>query len=163
MGLYMQYNKGEIKGDATQKGFEEWINLHTFSWGMTRAFTKDTGKAFNREGAQASVGRITVTKEVDSSSGQIHQTAWTEHKGKPITIAFVRTGDPGDAYLTFTLTDAVFQKLDISPPRENPERPTEVIVIDFTEVEINTVVLKEDNTSEAPLILGFNIATGMGH
>jgi type VI secretion system secreted protein Hcp len=162
MGLYMEYNKGEIKGDATQQGFEQWINLHSFKWDMSRAFTKDTGQAFNREGAQAHVGRITVSKEVDSSSGQIHKTAWTEHKGKPIVIAFVRTGDPGDAYLKFTLTDAVIQKFDIAAPRDS-ERPTEQITIDFTELEINTVVLKEDNVGENPLVIGYNIATGMGH
>jgi type VI secretion system secreted protein Hcp len=163
MGLYMEYNKGEIKGDATQKGFEQWINLHSFSWGMKRLFVKDTGRAYNREGAQAQVNQIIVTKEVDSSSGSLHQTAWTEHKGKPIVIAFVRTGDPGDAYLTFTLQNAVFEKFDVAGPRDQIERPTEVMKINFTEMEINTVVLKEDNVGEQPLILGYNIATGLGH
>jgi type VI secretion system secreted protein Hcp len=159
----MNYDNLSIKGDATQKGFEQWINLHDFQWSMSRKFTKDTGRAYNREGAQAQVNQIIITKEVDSSSGQMHQTAWTEHKGKPVVIAFVRTGDPGDAYLQFTLTDAVFEKFDIMGPRQNPERPTEVIKLNFTELEINTVVLKEDNTGETPLIVGYNIATGMGH
>jgi type VI secretion system secreted protein Hcp len=161
MGLYMRYDNGSIQGDATQKGFEGWINLHSFSWKMSRAFTKDTGRAFNREGAQAHVDRVVVTKEVDHASGQILKTACTEHKGKTVEIAFVRTGDPGDPYLKFTLTDTVFQNLQLSGPRDSV-RPTEQITLDFTELLVETVVLKEDNTGEAPLKVTYNIATGLG-
>src|SRR5262249_2160355 len=161
MGLYMRYDNGSIQGDATQQGFEGWINLHSFRWGMSRAFTKDTGRAFNREGAQAQVGRIVVTKEVDHASGQILKTACTEHKGKKVEIAFVRTGDPGDPYLKFTLTHTLFQNLQLSGPRDSV-RPTEQITLDFTELLVETVVLKEDNTGEAPLKVTYNIATGLG-
>jgi type VI secretion system secreted protein Hcp len=161
MGLYMRYDNGSIQGDATQQGFEGWINLHSFRWGMSRAFTKDTGRAFNREGAQAQVGRIVVTKEVDHASGQILKTACTEHKGKKVEIAFVRTGDPGDPYLKFTLTDTLFQNLQLSGPRDSV-RPTEQITLDFTELLVETVVLKEDNTGEAPLKVTYSIATGLG-
>jgi type VI secretion system secreted protein Hcp len=161
MGLYMRYDNGSIEGDATQQGFEGWINLHSFQWDMSRAFTKDTGRAFNREGAQAHVGRIVVTKEVDHASGQILKTACTEHKGKKVEIAFVRTGDPGDPYLKFTLTDTLFQNLQLSGPRDSV-RPTEQITLDFTELLVETVVLKEDNTGEAPLKVTYNIATGLG-
>jgi type VI secretion system secreted protein Hcp len=157
----MRYDNGSIEGDATQQGFEGWINLHSFQWDMSRAFTKDTGRAFNREGAQAHVGRIVVTKEVDHASGQILKTACTEHKGKKVEIAFVRTGDPGDPYLKFTLTDTLFQNLQLSGPRDSV-RPTEQITLDFTELLVETVVLKEDNTGEAPLKVTYNIATGLG-
>jgi type VI secretion system secreted protein Hcp len=163
MGLYMRYDNGSIQGDATQKGFEGWMNLHSFQWDMARAFTKDTGRAYNREGAQAHVGRITVIKEVDHASGQILKTACTEHKGKTVEIAFVRTGDPGDPYLKFTLTDTVFQNLQVMGARQGDVvRPTEKITLDFTELLVETVVLKEDNTGEAPCKITYNIATGLG-
>jgi type VI secretion system secreted protein Hcp len=161
MGLYMRYDNGSIQGDATQQGFEGWINLHGFRWDMKRDFTRDTGRAFNREGAQAQVGRIVIQKEVDHASGQILKTACTEHKGKKVEIAFVRTGDPGDPYLKFTLTDTLFQNLQLSGPRDSV-RPTEQITLDFTELLVETVVLKEDNTGEAPLKVTYNIATGLG-
>src|SRR5690349_9346692 len=152
MGIYMRYDNGNsIQGDATQQGFEGWINLHSFSWDMSRTFKKDTGRAFNREGAQAHVGRVTVTKEVDHASGQILKTACTEHKGKTVEIAFVRTGDPGDPYLKFTLTDTLFQHLNLKGGQRGSARPTELIILDFTELLVETVVLREDNTGEAPL------------
>jgi type VI secretion system secreted protein Hcp len=162
MGIYMRYEG--IQGDATQKGFEGWTNLHAFSWAMKRDFATDqVGRAYNREGAQAHVDRITVTKEADHASGQILKTACTEHQAKKCEIAFVRTGDPGDPYLKFTLTDALFQALTIGPPRGgDEERPSEVIVLDFTEMEIEAVVLNEANMSEGLMRVGYNIATGQG-
>jgi type VI secretion system secreted protein Hcp len=159
----MRYDNGSIQGDATQKGFEGWINLHNFSWKMHRAFTKETGRAYNREGAQAHVDRVVVIKEVDHASGQILKTACTEHKGKTVEIAFVRTGDPGDPYLKFTLTDTVFQNLQVMGTRSGDVvRPTEQITLDFTELLIETVILKEDNSGEAPCKVTYNIATGLG-
>jgi len=162
MGIYMRYDNGSsIQGDATQQGFEGWINLHSFSWDMARAFKKETGRAFNREGAQAHVGRVVVTKEVDHASGQILKTACTEHTGKKVEIAFVRTGDPGDPYLKFTLTDTLFQNLKLTGQHSNA-RPTERITLDFTRLLVETVVLREDNSGEAPLKVSYNIATGLG-
>jgi type VI secretion system secreted protein Hcp len=160
MGIYMKY--GNIQGDATQKGFEGWINLTHFDWGLERKFSDDqVGRAFNREAAQAQMYQCTVKKEVDSSSGQIMQTATTEFKGQPCDIAFVRTGNPGDTYLQFTLTDALFAKLDVATQGPAP-RPIETITIDFTEVSITCFSLNELNASAEKIVVTYNAATGIG-
>jgi type VI secretion system secreted protein Hcp len=160
MGIYMKF--GDIQGDATQKGFEGWINLTHFEWGLDRKFAEDqVGRAFNREGAQAQMGACTVRKDSDSSSGVIIQTAATEFKGQKCEIAFVRTGNPGETYLHFTLTDALIQKLDVATQGPN-ERPIEAITIDFTEVEIKTKTLNESNTGEDPMVITYDAATGIG-
>jgi type VI secretion system secreted protein Hcp len=161
MGIYMKF--GEIKGDATQQGFGGWINLHHFEWGLDRKFAGDqVGRAFNREGAQAQIRTCTVSKEADSSSGMILQTATTVFKGQPIEIHFVRTGNPGETYLKFKLTDALIKELDVSSSGGNNERPIETIVIDFTEVEIQTKTLNETNDGEEPMTITYDAATGVG-
>jgi type VI secretion system secreted protein Hcp len=159
MGIYMKY--GEIQGDATQQGFEGWVNLSHFHWDLTRVFATDqVGRSLNREASQAQMGACQVKKEADSSSGQILETATTEFKGKPCEIAFVRTGNPGETYLSFKLTDALIKQLDVG--MEGPERPTETILIDFTEVEIKTKTLNESNNGEDPMTITYDQATGVG-
>jgi type VI secretion system secreted protein Hcp len=158
MGIYMKF--GNIQGDATQKGYEGWINLHHFDWSLERKFAeKQTGRAFNREGAQAEMHECTVTKAADASSATLLQTATTEFKGQPCEIAFVRTGNPGDWYLKFKLTDALIAKLSVSG---GAERPDETITINFTEVEIHTKTLNSTNDGEEPLMTSFDAATGIG-
>ena len=161
MGMYWKHEG--VDGDATQKGFQGFSNVHQFSWEMKRSFAGDqTGRAHNREGAQAFVGRVTLTKEVDHASGQIMKTACTEHRGKASEIAFVRTGDPGDPYLKFTLKNTLLQNLKVMGQGRDAQRPVEQIVLDFTDVEINAVVLGEDNTSEQPITVTYSIGSGTG-
>jgi type VI secretion system Hcp family effector len=159
MAIYMKY--GDITGDATQKGYEGYINLTSFDWGLDRHFAIDqVGRAANREAAQAQIRRCHVGKDVDHSSGQILEAVATHFKSETCTIVFVRTGNPGTAYLTFTLTDALIANLAVSSGQ--PERPAEKLEIDFTELEISCFSLAEDNTSEEQMIINYSAATGVG-
>jgi type VI secretion system secreted protein Hcp len=159
MAIYMKY--GDITGDATQNGYEGYINLTSFDWGLDRHFAVDqVGRATNREAAQAQIRRCHVSKDVDHSSGQILEAVATHFKSEKCTIVFVRTGNPGNAYLTFTLTDALIAKLAVNSGQ--PERPAENLEIDFTELEISCSTLAEDNTSEVPMVITYSTATGIG-
>ncbi|HEY1795238.1 MAG TPA: type VI secretion system tube protein Hcp [Stellaceae bacterium] len=159
MGIYMKY--GEIQGDATQKDYEGWINLDHFEWSLERKFALDqVGRAFNREAAQAQMHHCLVKKAADASSGKLLQTATTEFKGQTCHIAFVRTGNPGDWYLKFKLTDALIANLDVGT--QGNERPIESITINFTEIEIHTKTLNETNNGEDPLTITYDSATGIG-
>lgn len=159
MGIYMKY--GSIEGDATQQGFEGWVNCHHFEWGLHRDFSEDqVGRSFNREAAQAKMGTCTLFKEADHSSGEFLKTATTAFKGEKCEIVFVRTGNPGEPYLKFTLTDALIAKLAIQSG--SPERPIEQITLDFTEVEIECKTLDATNVSEETMRINYNAATGQG-
>jgi len=159
MGLYMKY--GNIEGDATQKGFEGWLNIDSFDWGLHRKLADDqVGRAFNREAAQAQVRDVTVTKEVDHATGALLEAATTASKGETCEIAFLRTGNPGEVYLQFTLTDAVVHTLGMATGTE--ERPTETLKLDFTKVEITVKVLDESNLTEDSMRIFLDVATGEG-
>jgi type VI secretion system secreted protein Hcp len=162
MGIFMRY--GNIKGDSTQRGFEGkdgWMNLHDFGWSMQRNFAPDqVGRALNREAAQAQANEITISKDVDHASGEILQAATTDHKGQICEIVFLRTGNPGDAYLKFTLTDTLLKELTLNSG--TPERPTEHLTLSFTKVEIECKTLDEANLLEDTMHIEYNIATGEG-
>lgn len=160
MAIYMKY--GNIQGDATQKGLEGWINLRSFEWKLERKFAKDqVGRAFNREAAQADVKEVIVTKELDHSSGELLKATSTASKGETCEIVFLRTGNPGEPYLKFILTDALFKNLSLSPS-QTPERPTEKLIIDFTKLQIEVKALDEANQNLDTMRIQYNIATGEG-
>lgn len=159
MAIYMKL--GNIKGDATQQGFEGWINIESFDWSLARVFAKNqTGRAANREGAQAEMKEITVTKDVDHSSGEILKLASTGFKGERCEIVFLRTGNPGEPYLKFTLTDTLLKELDVFSLTS--ERPVEKMTLNFTELEIEVKVIDEANVSEDTMRISYNAATGQG-
>lgn len=159
MGIYMQY--GQIKGDATQEGFEHWINITTFSWdAVERKITTLTGRARNREQAQPRVKRITVKKEVDHASGPLYKALCAVPKAEECKIAFVRTDEGGEKYLEYVLTDALLQHLKISG---GDNRAEEDWTIDFTEIAIEVKQLSTANVSGNAFHFKYNLATGKGH
>jgi type VI secretion system secreted protein Hcp len=105
------------------------------------------------------MGKCTVTKEADSCSGEILRTATTEFKGQDCHIVFLRTGNPGEPYLQFTLRDALIANLSIAP---SSDRPTETITIDFIKVEIECKTTDEANTREDNMIVTYDSSTGIG-
>ena len=158
MGIYMRY--GEIKGDATQDGFEQWINVTSFNWeAVIRDIKTHTGRGRNREQGQPHVKRITITKEVDHASGPLYKALCTVPKAEECTIAFVRTDEGGDKYLEYKLTDTLLQKLDIAGQRD---RAVETWTLDFTKIAIEVKQLDEANVSQAPFHFEYNLATGKG-
>lgn len=163
MGIFMRF--GNIKGDSTQRGFEGkdgWMNLHDFKWSMERKFAKDqVGRALNRESAQAQAKEITVSKDVDHASGELLQAATTDYRGQTCEIVFLRTGNPGEPYLKFTLSETLLKALTLSPGAT--ERPSERMTLAFTKVEIECKTLDEANLLDQTMRIEYNVATGEGH
>jgi type VI secretion system secreted protein Hcp len=159
MGMYMKF--GTINGDATQEGFEKWINITGFQWGpaVHRDIKTETGKGRNREQAQPHVSNITVTKEVDHASGPLYKSLVTVPEAKECKIAFVRTGPGGDndKYLEYTLTDTLLAGLEITG---SGERAHETWHLDFTELEIEVKQLSEANEALGPYRFSYNLARG---
>ena len=153
MAIYMQY-KG-IDGDATQSGFKDWIKLESFQLGVGRGITTQTGAALNREAHEPTVSEITVTKLLDKASGPLLQHVCTEKKGQDCKIAFVTTGDPGEKYLEYTLTNTLVSGLSLS---SGGDRPVESISLNFTKLEIEVKPLDPDNTAEGPFKFAYDIA-----
>jgi type VI secretion system secreted protein Hcp len=158
MGIYMQY--GDIVGDATQAGFEQWINITSFGWKNCidrKGMRTDTGRSRNREPGQPAMANIKVDKEFDHATGLLLKALCTVPQAKTCKIAFVRTDEGGEWYLQYTLTDALLANLDLD---SDEDRPTESWTIDFTEVLIEVKQLDEANVAGKPFRYSFNSATG---
>lgn len=155
MAIYMKY--GDIKGDATHKGHEAWLDINSFQFGVGRAIMTPVGSTANREASQASVSEVTITKNMDASGPKFFLEACVGIKGAEVKFDFVSTGDPGETYLTMTLTDALVSGYSVS---SGGDRPSESISINFTKVQMKHVGAKTDNTAGTPMVVGYNLATG---
>lgn len=158
MGIYMKY--GDIKGDATQDGFKQWINISSFHWdAVTRQIHTETGRGRNREQSQPRVKQITIDKEVDHASGPLYRSLVTVPQAKDCTISFVRTEDGGEAYLEYKLTDTLLKSLTLTG---DGDRAKETWVLDFTKIKISVKQLDEANVSHDAFHFEYDLATGKG-
>lgn len=157
MSIYMQFDG--IQGDATDTGFEQWITLDTFQWGIGRGITTPVGSAANREASQPSVSEITVTKQLDIASNPLFQNIVTDQGGKTVKISFTRTGSGGDKFLEYTLTNTLISGYHIT---SSGDRPVESLSLNFTKVQIMVKMLDPSNNAANPNTTSYDLATAKG-
>jgi type VI protein secretion system component Hcp len=153
MGIFMRF--GKIKGDATQimptnPGYETgWIPVEDFHWGIDSSITTKAGKPAspNRGPKNPKLNDITVKKDVDLSSIALLDKLQHDDRGQDCQIVFLRTGNPGAAYLAYDLKDTLIKLYRVGPGKDG--RPDETLTLTFTEITMHVVQLEEDNTGGA--------------
>jgi len=154
MAIYMQYDG--IQGDTTDSGFEKWVTLESFQWGIGRGITTPIGSVANREASQPSISEVMVTKQLDIASNKLFQAATTDQKGKTVKIAFTRTGSGGDKFLEYTFDNTLVSGYHIS---SSGERPVESLSLNFTKVQIMVKMLDPTNNAANPDTTQYDLAT----
>src|SRR5580704_12351819 len=71
MPIYMNYDNPKIDGNVTTKGFENWIECTSLSWGAGRSIGTAARGAITREHSEPHVSEVMVTKPSDGASGKL--------------------------------------------------------------------------------------------
>ncbi len=123
--IFMQY--GTIKGDATAKAYEGFIDLNSLSFSIDKPTTIGSATGFQTGAPKFS--EITITKLMDSSSVPLAQQLLT---GTPqnVKIDFAKTSGTGElfTYAEYDLTNAIITGYSVS---SGGDQPTESITIAF--------------------------------
>jgi type VI secretion system secreted protein Hcp len=153
--IYMNYN--DIKGDVSAEGHENWIEVHSFQWGVGRGISSPTGASADRESSAPSISEIVVTKSTDLSSPKLLDEA-LQGEGQKVVIDFVKT-DKGklEVYMTYTLEDCMISGYSLS---SGGDRPSESLSLNFTKVEFKNVAMKDKNDAGEPESVTYDLALG---
>ena len=155
MAVYLKYEG--IDGEATHEKHTKWIEVQSLQFGVGRGISTPTGGATNRESSQPSVSEVVITKMLDSASTALFAESVTGTAGKKVEIHLVNTGDPGDTYVEYTLTDSLISGYSVS---SGGDRPSESISINFTKIEFKFTAFDAKNKTASPMVVGYNRATG---
>jgi len=143
MPIYMNYDSLAVKGDVTADGWQDWIELSSFQWGVGRGISSPTGGSQDRESSAPSISEITITKAQDKATGKLLTEAY-QGKGVKVVIDFVKT-DQGKLakYLTYELTDTMISGYSLS---SGGDRPNESLSLNFVTVNCVPQVVDKDGT-----------------
>lgn len=154
MAIYMNYDS--IQGDVTETGHTQWIELHSFQWGLGRGISTSVGSAAERESSAPSVSEVVISKQNDIATGKLMQEALGGH-GKTVKIDFTRTDkNKQDVYLSLELTNTLISGYSHSG---GGDRPMETISLNFTKVQFKTKQMKDDATEGQPFTVTYNLET----
>ncbi|MDN3519573.1 type VI secretion system tube protein Hcp [Aquisalimonas lutea] len=158
MSIFMNYDG--LKGEATDKNHQDWIDVDQLSWGVRRNITSNTATAKDRESANAEITDLTLTRRMDKATPDIFMESCCG-KGKDAVIHLCKTGTGSgtDTYMEYTLKNALISHYTVNAGSQSDDRPKESITISFQKVELKYTPYDDDGNAEASVAVGFDTTT----
>ena len=154
MPIFMKYDG--IDGEATTTGFEKWIELTSFQFGVGRGINSAYGQS-TRESSIASVSEISVSKPSDGSSPKLLVAALTGTLDKKVTISMVRTASGTvQPYMVYELEGCGISGYSAS---SGGDRPNESVSLNFDKVSFKYLLIGDD-LNNAPEVVGYDLSKG---
>jgi type VI protein secretion system component Hcp len=122
-----------ISGAVATSGFEQWIELESFSWGFVHPLG-GTGISSSRgTTSTADVQEAVVVKRADSASALLAQAGLQSGPSATVKIAFTATvKDKVDTYMMFELSQCLISRYKIAHSGEG--RPLEELALNFSKI-----------------------------
>jgi type VI secretion system secreted protein Hcp len=123
---------GDIQGEATARGYEKWIDIVSWSWGVSNPTTIGSGTG------GLSAGRVTVSdlnlmKFADSATPRLLDGA-AQGTHFPKATFSVRRSSDGFEYLRIRLEDVLVSSDQLSA---GGDRPAESVSLSFARVVLD--------------------------
>ena len=156
MAIYLQL--GDIKGNVTAAGYEEYINIMSVSFGVNRQVNMESGAMANRERSAPNLSTIMLSKEADSSVTALFKAATTGAAGNEATLKFVRTSaDELQEFMSIVLTDCIVSGYNVSAGAEGA--PMENIELSYSKIEVSFTDYDKSNKGGSPTRASYDLTT----
>ena len=155
MSIYMKFEG--INGAVTTKGFEKWIELLSFNFGLGRSIGTAARGSTNREGAEPHFAEVTITKPFDVASVKLEEDAWGGHLDSKVTFKFTTTTkDSVTTFLAIDLEKAGVSGYQVSSADQG--NPTESVSINYAKITVTHTGV-DAKGGGSPIKAGYNLET----
>ncbi len=138
-----------IKGESTDQQHKDWIDIQSFSWGVSNA-VDGTGGTTGR----STPSPLVISKPIDKSSPLLFLSACVGEKVPSITLQLLRAGGDGgqEVYYTIVMHDVLVTSMQSGGSSGGDSVPTESISFNYSKIEFE---YKPRATNEEPIKVDF--------
>ncbi len=144
-----------IKGESTDDKHKEWIEVESFSHGMSNT----GGTSFGGGGGAGKPVHqdFNVVKKLDKASPKLYSALNTGEHIKEVIIEVVRAGGDKQKYMEYKMTDVLITSMQISG---NPasDRPIESVSLNYAKIEWTYTQTDETGKPMGDVQSGWDIA-----
>lgn len=147
---------GDIKGESTDDGHKDWINLLSVSQAISRGGT--TGGA-----DKATFGDIVVVKEIDKSTPKLQEAiAKGQHYRENVIIDFTKELQGGKqvTYLQWELKNVIVSNYSFHGSASGDPIPTEQVSLNFEEIKVTYTKLDKKGQPQETVSYSWNVRDG---
>jgi type VI secretion system secreted protein Hcp len=156
---YLQLNG--LDGESTRTGFEKWIELFSFSFGVANPTTVGAGTAGMSAG-KASVSSFNVMKKTDSSSPTLFQKCCIGDHFSTAKVSLNKaSGDKTKplTFLTYDFKEVYIESIQWSGSTGGDDTPTESVSLAFASVTITYTPQTKTGTAGTPVVASWDVTT----
>ncbi len=155
MGAYDMFLKIDgIDGESTDKDHQGWIEVESFSWGMSVSVSSiGTGGGAGK----ANFLELSIDKFLDKASPRLMLTG-AEGRHLPAVHLVLRTqGETRHSFFEIELKNVFVTSLGIEGQAGEPV-PTETLSLNYEEIKVTYTPQRADGGAGDPVSAGWNIA-----
>ena len=160
MSIFVNYEG--IKGESSDSGHKQWMDVESVNWGVGRQITSSTSTQGDRESSNAVISDLKLTRYMDSATPKVFiESCCGTGKNVVIHLTKTGTGSGTDVYMEYTLKNALISNYTVEAETQSNQRPKETITISFVDVEVKYTPYDEDGNAEAAIAVGFDTAANV--
>lgn len=145
---------GGIDGDVTTQGYEKWIELNSFQYGVGRAVSSGSG-GNTRESSAPNISEIVVTKHFDKSSAKLYQDSVAGTFDTKVEIKMnTTTKNKTETFLTFELSDCGVSSYSLS---SGGDAPMESLSLNFIKIMVTPTPLDKSGQIKKGDVVSYDL------
>ena len=144
-----------VDGESTDAKHAKWIEIESFSWGVTQSgtFSGGTGSTAGK----ASFQDFHFVMPVNKSSVPIFASAAAGKHISEVVLEAVKSGDKQGTFIKLTLSDVLVSGYQTGGT-DGAETPFDQVSLNFAKIEVEYAAQKPDGTMESPIKGGYDLA-----
>jgi type VI secretion system secreted protein Hcp len=146
---------GDIKGESTEDGHKDWIELVSYSSGVSQASVA-VGNGAARAVSTPQCAPFNAKKLFDQASPTLLAAAVTGQHFSNGEVDFVRADSGGEVFIKLELNDVVVSSAEQSGSVGGDSAPTESISLSFGGVKVTYQPQKPDGSLGDPVVAQVN-------
>mgnify|MGYP003574261715 FL=1 len=153
---------GDIKGESTDDGHKDWINLLSVSSNITRPMGAGASGS-TRHRSSATFGDVVCVKEVDASTPKLQEAIADGTCFPKVNIDLCTSSEGGKRipYLLWELKQARVTSYSVSGAADGSMPPTEQLSLNYEAIKLTYDQIGKDNKSQGKVEYNWNIEEGV--
>jgi type VI secretion system secreted protein Hcp len=150
---------GKLKGESVVKGFEDQIQISSWSWGVSQTGTTHTGTGGGA--GKADVSDLQISHKLDAASPNLIVACCTGEHFDTATLTMRKAGGDALDFLLIELKDIIVTSV-MPAASSSDEVPSETFCLNFASFKFTYQPQDSKGAKKGGAIVGsFNIATNV--
>lgn len=149
-----------IPGESVEKGFKDYIDVESFSWGVTQSGT--TGSGAGGGAGKATFQDLSFTTRVSRASPNLMIACATGQHIKEATLIARKAGDKAQTFLTIRMEDLLVSSYQTGGSGSDPSAdtfPMDSVSLNFARIRFEYRRQLENGTMGPPIEVGYDLKT----